>query len=158
MKIKHKGARQPKIRDISRPARRIDPQELAERLGADIVVEAPNFGGGPMGAMAAVRWVGQRQEEMRKMSEKAGFKPGDHVRVWTEDAEMSVAGRVRRFQLEPVASVVIDCMDGKARTFAVDRIKKMMNFGPPVELPQVGRYKGHAWWKQRDGKPEGENS
>lgn len=138
-----------KIRDTSKPARRIDPQELARRLGADVVIELPDVGDGPIGMAARARWFSKRQAAIRRGMEEAGFKPGDHVRIWSKDVEMSVAGRVRWFQLEPARSVVIDCVDGRARTLAMDRIERIVNFGAVAELPRVGRYKGHDWWKEK---------
>jgi hypothetical protein len=144
-KIKDKGKRAPRIRVTDKPAPKIDPHELAKRLGADIVVEVPSFGGGPMGALAAGRWIAERQRKEREKnsmeSNRAGCSRGDHVRLWIKGRKMSVSGRVNHFH---IGKIIIDCVDGKTREFDVEDIEKSMNFGelmPKEHRPRFGRPK-----------------
>jgi hypothetical protein len=136
-----KSARRIVVKDKPKPL--IDSMELAERLGADIVIEAPNFGGGPMGAMAAGQWIAERQRKERERndmdSNRAGCSRGDHVRLWMKGLEMSISGRVNHFH---AGNIIIDCVDGKTRKFGVEDIEKTMVFGdllPPEQRPKFGR-------------------
>jgi len=56
-----------KIRDTSKPAKRIDPEELAKRMGAKYIGPAPG-GPGWLGAMRSAHFHAERQKKVRKMA------------------------------------------------------------------------------------------
>jgi len=139
-KIKDTGKGAPRIVVTDRSKPKIDPYEIAERLGADIVIEAPNFGGGPAGMMAGATWFSARRRSIMEAEKKMGFRSGDHVRIWLKTAKMSFAGRVRGFDSDIAA--IIDGVDGKTRCVSLDDIEKSENFGsllPKEQRPKFGR-------------------
>jgi hypothetical protein len=134
-KIIHSGSR----------IRRVEPHEIAETLGGRVMGRAPDFGGDPIGMIAQAGWFAQRQKRMREMKEEAGFRVGDHIRIWPKGTGMSCSGRVMDFPFpDGRTRFVIDGTDGKWREFLLGDVDRIQNFGsllPPGERPRFGRPK-----------------